>query len=211
MPDGDNVREKLARRYHRAYKKICEGKSDDETLVREVENPTIEQIKEYGDEAIGLLAEVVQICKDVRADIPLFRSQVNWLELKDKIEKAAQETCMDKRAKHLVLRACNEQVDKLRQGDNVNNIHIQMLQSYFEKIYRADFDAYIKSGLDHMYNAETSVVNETLVRIAPGVKEQCLSLAEKVHRDGTVMTLRQQKRHRGKNKGVPIDLNLLEV
>ncbi len=211
MPDGDNVRKRLARKYHRAYKEICAGKSEDEELAVGVVSPTVEQIKEYGDEALQFLAEIVHICKDMQVDMPLFSRQVDWHRLWDKIEKVAQETCMDKRAKHLVLQACKEQISKIRQGENVDNIHIQMLRGYFWRIYRADFEAYVKSGLDHMYYTNPAVVNETLARIEPEVWEKFLPWAEQAYRNGTVTTLRQRLRHADKRKGVPIDFNLLTL
>ena len=84
MPDGDNVRKRLARKYHRAYKEICAGKSEDEELAVGVVSPTVEQIKEYGDEALQFLAEIVHICKDMQVDMPLFSRQVDWHRLWDK-------------------------------------------------------------------------------------------------------------------------------
>jgi hypothetical protein len=211
MPDGDKVREKLGRDYQRVYKKICAGKSDDEALVDDVVGPTIEHIKKYGDEAIQLLAEIAHLCEDMQIDMPLFGRHVEYSQLWQRIEKMAQETCMDKRAKHLVLQGCRESIETIRQGESTSKLHIEMLQSYFWRVYRADFEAYVESGRDHMHNAQPAIVNATLARMKPQVREKLLPSAEQAYRENTIRGLRRAPRYSSKNKGVPIDLNLLEM
>jgi hypothetical protein len=211
MPDGDEVRETVGRNYQGAYKRICAGKSEDDELVYGVVRPTIEHIKKYGDEAIQLLAKIAHICEIMKIDMPLFSRSVDYAVLWQNISNVAQETCMNKRAKNLVLEGCKEPIEMIRQGGNVSNVHIEMLQSYFWRVYRADFEAYVESGKDHMHNASPSVVNAILARMRPQVREKLQPLAERAYRENTVTTLRPGPRYSGKEKGVPIDLNLLNI
>ncbi|WP_126582621.1 hypothetical protein [Tengunoibacter tsumagoiensis] len=211
MPDGDEVRETVGRNYQGAYKRICADKSEDDDLVIAVVRSTVERLKKYGDEAVQLVANIAHLCEAMHLDISLFSRSIDYAVLRENIATIAQETCMDKRAKNLVLQGCKESIEMIRRGGNVSNIHIEMLQSYFWSVYRSDFEAYVESGKDHMHNASPSVVNATLARMRPHVRERLQQFAERAYRDNTLTTFRPRLRYSGKEKGVPIDLNLLNI
>ena len=54
MPDGDKVHVKLAHRYQKVYKQLCEGQYDDAELAHEVLGSLKRDLQGYGDEPLQL-------------------------------------------------------------------------------------------------------------------------------------------------------------
>ncbi len=118
---------------------------------------------------------------------------------------------MDKRAKHLALRACRKQIEALFAGENPRDVHTELLSKYCESIYRADFEAFVESAPDHYRNAHLADVKAALARMQSHVNGRLFKVAEQLQRQGKVKSLRQPVRYRGRNKGVPLDADLLHV
>ena len=181
MPDGDEVRKKLGREFQRSYKRLCQGALSEAELASDAVRSTKKKIESYGDEAFQLLREIALEIEQVQAHLPLFHNQVDWHALTTSIARKAQETRMDKRAKHLVLRATDEQITTLRQGGRSHNHHIDLLYGYLWQTYRADFEAYVASAPDHMHHASPATIRVRLEQIKPFVLEQLSAYAERAY------------------------------
>lgn len=97
---------------------------------------------------------------------------------------------MNKRAKHLILQASEQSLTQIRRGVIINNLHTEMLQGYFKRVYRADFEAYVEHARDHRYEALPKFVNDTLAHIREQVQGRFASFAERLTLAGTVTVLR---------------------
>jgi hypothetical protein len=200
MPDGDEVRDHLEGKYRSAYKRLCEGKTSDDDLADSVVEPTIKKLQDYGDEALQLVNAITFVYEKVHADLPLFKDQIDWPAVRKQTEKIAQETCMDKRAKHLVLQANQNLAEQLRNGKVSSSLATDMLDYYVQRIYRVDFEAYVESGLDHMYNASLDKVKNTLTHMKLKVAHHLSSLAKQAYQQGTVQNLKLPSRATNRNK-----------
>jgi hypothetical protein len=209
MPDGDKVQSEVGGKYRQGYRQICGGTSNDNELAIAVVAPTIKKIQDYGDEPIQLIARVAKVCEEIRTKLPLFREEINWNEKLEQVDTLAQQACMDKRAKNLAIKACKDQIKALRDGEESANVHIDMLNRYLWNVYRADFEAYVEAAPDHYRDADSAVVNATLERMRPHVKEKLLKVAEQAYSQETTRSLRQPIRYPGKKKGVPLNTDLL--
>jgi hypothetical protein len=186
MPDGDEVRGKLEGKYRSAYKRLCEKKASNDELADDVIAPTKKKILDYGDEALQLVKTIALEYEKVHADLPLFNEQIDWSAVWKQTEKIAQDICMNKRAKHLVLQACRNITEQLHDGKTTSSLQTDMLHGYFQRIYRADFEAYVESGLDHMHDASPDTVRTTLESMRPRVETHLLALAKQTYQQGTV-------------------------
>ncbi len=205
MPDGDEVRSKLEGKYRSAYKHLCEGKTGDDELAHEVIDPTNKKIQDYGDEALQLISSIALEYEKVLSN----KDQVDWQTVWKQVEKIAQETCMNKRAKHLVLHACRDLVEQLCNGKTSDSLSTDILHRYFQQIYRADFEAYVESGPDHMYNTSPDTVIKTLERMRPKVDAHLLFLAKQAGHQETLQNLKLPPRVISKNTDIALDANLL--
>jgi len=211
MPDGDKVQGEIGGEYRKAYRQICDGKASDDDLAIGVTEATIKKIQKYGDEPIQILAKAAEICKEIQAHLPLFKNQINKAEKIEQFEKIAEQICMNKRAKHLAIRACRNQIEALFAGDNPRDVHVELLSKYCESIYRVDFEAFVESAPDHYRNAQPADVNASLGRMNPYVKARLLKVALQLQHQGGVKSLRQPVRYPGKSKGVPVETDLLHA
>jgi hypothetical protein len=105
MPAGDIVHVRLAPRYQKPYKQICEGRFGDAELAHSVLRPLMRDLKDYGDEPLKLIHQIATVLNQI-PDEPLLKQLVDWSEKSQIIDRYAQQIDGRRTAMELAVKAC---------------------------------------------------------------------------------------------------------
>ncbi len=215
MPDGDQVQSEIAAEYRRGYRKTCRGTLGDDDIANEeraraMVSATIERIKSYGGEPFQVFAEVVRIAEQLPL-LPIFKDTVNEVEILKGIERFANNMSMNKRARHIVLYICKEQMKAIFNGTQAKNVYQELLVRYQKRVYRVDCEAFTESAPDHRNNMSPADYNALAQRMRPEIEAQFVKAAAKVQLDEGLKqeALMLPRRKARRQQGVFVNENLL--
>ena len=143
MPDGDRVHGKLAGRYQKVYKQLCEGHFSEDHIAHEVLLPVKEELQRQGDAVIGLIDRAAARCEQIVIELAV-GNQIDWDKEALMIEKQSQRMYAKQTARDLVAGACKEQLQDIRRhGAHNLNFPVEIMRKYMWKLYEAKFQAIV--------------------------------------------------------------------
>lgn len=119
------------------------------------------------------------------------------------IDKLAQQANGSKRAIHLAVKACKEQVQELQQGECPQDLMFEIAIKYMRNVYISNFEERMPLA-KHYSGVSQATVDVRLDCMRPHVLQGIVALAMHVVRNGSINLLRLSRRPRLKHQ---IDIN----
>ena len=196
MPDADKVHAGLGYRHQKVYKQLCEGVLPPREIAYTELNALRQVLKEYGNAPLSLIQQATVFLGLIPTE-PLLRQAVNWgekrRELENLCQQISQKTRGNKRAMMLAEEACKEQLRRIQQDTAPDDLKLESITSYIQKVYEADFEERIPLGR-HYNDADPDLVNARLEEMRPGIEEGIDGFAKQLARHGGVSPLRRPRR-----------------
>ncbi len=208
MPDGDIVHNNLGRRYQEVYKEICEGQYSASNLAKKVIRAVIKDIQKAGEEPIQFIRQVGEEHQRV-SDMRMYGT--DWEKEFALVDELARSLYADRRFKTLAVEASKEELRDIRNGGNPSNCVINLLQSYFWKVYVAQFAEKVPLTRSHHQEATREFVDEQLARMEPDVWGQLLPYVKHAYHQGVIDLDKVRPRRSAKKQNCNIDTDLSTV
>ena len=194
MADGDKVHVKLARRYQKLYKQICEGLYSDAELAHEVLQPLKQDLRDYGDESLRLIQQVATELSQIPAE-PLLKQSVYWGQKSQRIDRCAQQIDSRPRARELAVQACKQQLQELRSNGcphdlTKDDLTKKMYKKYISAVYEANFEERVPLA-QHYNGIDQVTIDVRLKGMRIHVDQGIESFAAQMMRNGSVTPLRR--------------------
>lgn len=193
MPDGDLIHEGLTRKYHKAYKQLCDSPRVGRVVGEEIVSAVWKDIqKDQGNKLLPFLQErgeqYQQICDWFRSE------QIDWRQENVLVDALIQPIYVDRRLKTLAAEACKEMLSDLRAGERPSKCFITLLGKYVWNVYVANFEEKVPLTKRHHWDMPHEFVRERLQLVRPFVQERLTQYIEKACQEGTVHFRRTPRR-----------------
>lgn len=203
MPDGDRFPH-LKPRYTAAYKQVCQGQLDAQTIARNIVTVLRKDIRDAGAESIQAINLIA-----MQHSLVLLRLYsgivVDWCEARQQLENSAR-TVTSKSMRSLVVRAGNENLDELHEGGSSSDMHTNLLLKFLLHLYSTNFADCLPMIPLHFDNATPESVSAQLETIQPHVEAELARFAKGISQKGS-----DAKLHLSRRNKQPINLNEVVV
>jgi hypothetical protein len=207
MPDGDRIHLKLASRYQKIYKQVCEDHFSEQEIAHNLLLPLKEEIRQHGTEVI----ELIKKCSDWFEQIVIRQEigdKINWDRENLIIEKLFQRFHAKNTAKELALAACKEQLQDVRHGISTVNLSVEIMRKYMWNLCIAKFASRVPLKKHHHNGADSEVVNARLEGMKQHIWEGLLDFAKQAIHHGNFDFLRRPPLRRQKFTCDNLDIDL---
>jgi len=192
MPDGDIVHVRLAPRYQKPYKQICEGRFGDAELAHAVLRPLKQDLQDYRDKPLKLIQQVATELHQI-PDEPLLKRSVDWSEKSQIIDRCAQQIGGHRIAMELAVKACQQQLQELRYSsgpyDSTEEMSLSISRKYVAAVYEANFKGRVPLA-QHYNGVDQVTVDARLQGMRVHVEQGIDNFAAQMIRNGSVTSLR---------------------
>jgi len=196
MPDGDEVHEKLACRYQKAYKMLCEGQAGSD-IVAEVVQAVFKDVKQGGDKILEMLQKVAHQVEDILSKKKQ-GEEVDWRRETARLSLLDRHLDANSRLKALALEACKEVLQAVKYGEQPTNCMKTLLTQYLNTIATANFVERVPLTATPYNKVSQAFVREQLAMVRQPIEERSAQYAEAIYKSGTVHLARQPRRKNAK-------------
>lgn len=207
MPDGDIVHDRLAWRYQKPYKWLCEGTASISECSWAVMKALKEEIKQKGDLPVALAQLLGEKLSHILS-CHLDNSSIDWAAINMEFDRLLQPIPTSHYHKELVLNAGKSLVNNLRYRriETIENFSENILQYYFVKVYESVFKGRIPLRSEHYAGVDEMTLKKRVQEIEPDILAVANTWAKKANTDGTVAKLRLPPRRQVKKVDLDEDL-----